>query len=42
MIANILKLGNLVGESEATHLTTVVSYDPIYVYFNISERALLR
>lgn len=38
----IVKIGNLVGESEATHLTTVVSYDPIYVNFNISERALLR
>ena len=38
----LVKLGNLVGESEATHLTTVVAYDPIYVNFNISERALLR
>ena len=37
----LVKLGNLVGESEATHLTTVVAYDPIYVNFNISERALL-
>jgi RND family efflux transporter MFP subunit len=38
----LVKLGNLVGDSEATHLTTVISYDPIYVNFNISERALLR
>ncbi len=37
----LVKLGNLVGEGEATHLTTVISYDPIYVNFNISERALL-
>ena len=38
----LVKVGNLVGESEATHLTTVVAYDPIYVNFNISERELLR
>jgi RND family efflux transporter MFP subunit len=38
----LVKLGNLVGEGEATHLTTVMSYDPIWVNFNISERALLR
>jgi RND family efflux transporter MFP subunit len=37
----IVKLGNLVGDDGATHLTTVVSYNPIHVYFNISERALL-
>lgn len=37
----LVKLGNLVGEGEATHLTTVISYDPIYANFNISERALL-
>ncbi len=38
----LVKLGNLVGEGEATHLTTVISYDPIYANFNISERALLQ
>jgi RND family efflux transporter MFP subunit len=38
----LVKVGNLVGDSEATHLTTMVSYDPIHVYFNISERSLLR
>lgn len=39
----LVKLGNLVGSGgEATKLTTVVSYDPIHVYFNISERALLQ
>jgi len=38
----LVKIGNLVGGNEATHLTTVINYDPIYVNFNISERALLR
>ena len=38
----LIKLGNLVGDNGATHLTTVVSYDPIHAYFNISERNLLR
>jgi len=37
----LVKRGNLVGDGIATHLTTVVKYDPIYVYFNISERELL-
>lgn len=37
----LVKLGNLVGEGEATHLTTVIAYDSIYVNFNISERAFL-
>jgi RND family efflux transporter MFP subunit len=36
--------GNLVNASagEATLLTTIVSVDPIYVYFDIDERALLQ
>ena len=36
--------GNLVqnGSAEATVLTTVVTVDPIYVYFNIEEPTLLR
>lgn len=36
--------GNLVqpGIGESTVLTTVVTTDPIYVYFNIDERALLK
>ena len=38
----IIKLGNLVGNDGATHLTNVINYDPIHVYFNISERALLQ
>lgn len=37
----LVKQGNLVGDNEATHLTTVISYDPIYANFNISERDLL-
>jgi len=38
----LVKLGNLVGGIQPTHLTTVIGYDPIHVYFNISERALLK
>ncbi len=38
----LVKLGNLVDGNEATHLTTVIQYDPIYANFNISERALLQ
>jgi RND family efflux transporter MFP subunit len=36
--------GNLVnaGGGESTLLTTIVSLDPIYVYFDIDERALLQ
>jgi len=39
---NYVDLGNLVGESEPTLLTTVTRYDPIYVYFNLNERDLLK
>jgi RND family efflux transporter MFP subunit len=34
--------GNLVGAGEMTLLTTVVRFDPIYAYFTISERAVLK
>jgi RND family efflux transporter MFP subunit len=34
-------IGNLVGEGEATVLTEVTRYSPIYVYFNLNERDLL-
>jgi RND family efflux transporter MFP subunit len=34
--------GNLVGDGQATHLTTIVKYDPIFASFTISESALLR
>ncbi len=37
----LVKQGNLVGDNDATHLATVVSYDPIFANFNISERDLL-
>lgn len=39
---NYVDLGNLVGESEPTLLTTVTRFDPIYVYFNLNERDLLK
>ena len=35
-------VGNLVGEGGATVLTEVTHYDPIYAYFNLNERDLLR
>lgn len=38
---NLVDVGNLVGRSEATLLTSVVNDDPMYCYFNISERDLL-
>jgi len=38
---NLVDVGNLVGESGATHLTTITDGDPMYVYFNINERDLL-
>ena len=39
-----IREGNLVqsGGNNAAVLTTVVTTDPIYVYFNVDERALLR
>jgi RND family efflux transporter MFP subunit len=37
----LVKRGNLVDGNAATHLTTVIQYDPIYANFNISERELL-
>jgi multidrug efflux system membrane fusion protein len=39
---NLVDVGNLVGEGEATMLTDITSYDPMYVYFNLDERDLLR
>jgi RND family efflux transporter MFP subunit len=33
--------GNLVGAGEPTLLTTLVEVDPVYVYFQVSERAFL-
>ena len=34
--------GNLVGGNDQTLLTTIVSMDPMYVYFDVAERDLLR
>jgi RND family efflux transporter MFP subunit len=39
---NLVDVGNLVGDKEATLLSTITQYDPIYAYFNINERDLLR
>lgn len=33
--------GNLVGQNESTLLTTIVSVDPLYVYFDVPERDLI-
>ena len=38
---NLIDLGNLVKQ-DVTLLTTVVSQDPIYAYFNVDERTMLR
>ncbi len=38
---NFVDVGNLVGSGEPTLLATVVQHDPIYVYFDVSERDLL-
>ena len=35
-------LGNLVGNGEATLLTGITRFKPMYVYFNLNERDLLR
>jgi RND family efflux transporter MFP subunit len=39
-----LTLGNLIqgGQANATLLTTIVSLDPVYVYFNIDEQTALQ
>jgi len=39
---NAVDLGNLVGEGEATLLTTITQYKPMYAYFHLNERDLLR
>ncbi len=39
---NLVDVGNLVGASERTLLTTVVQMDKLHVYFNISERLLMQ
>ena len=39
---NYVDIGNLVGEKEPTLLTTVIRHDPMYAYFNLNERDLLK
>lgn len=39
---NLVDAGNLVGEGEPTLLTTVTDFDPMYAYFTLNERDLLR
>ncbi len=39
---NLVDVGNLVGEGEATILTDITTYDPMYIYFEVNERDLLR
>lgn len=39
---NLVDIGNLVGEGDATLLTTVTQYQPMYAYFYLNERDLLR
>lgn len=34
----LVTAGNLVGQNDATLLTTIVSQDPVYVYFDVPER----
>jgi RND family efflux transporter MFP subunit len=38
---NLITVGNLV-EQDKTHLATIVSEDPMYVYFDVPERTLLK
>jgi RND family efflux transporter MFP subunit len=39
---NFVDLGNLVGAGEATSLATVRRIDPIFAYFEVSERVMAR
>lgn len=39
---SLVDVGNLVGQGEATILTDITTFDPVYVYFEITERDLLR
>jgi RND family efflux transporter MFP subunit len=38
---NLVDLGNLVGQTEATLLTTVVQVNPLWVYFDLPETVVL-
>lgn len=37
----LVDVGNLVGLGEATHLTNITQMNPIWVYFDVSERIVL-
>jgi RND family efflux transporter MFP subunit len=39
---NLVDVGNLVGDGQATLLATIVQEDPIYAYLTVSESDLLR
>lgn len=39
---NRVDVGNLVGRKEPTVLTTITQYKPMYAYFHLNERDLLR
>jgi len=39
--ANLVDVGNLVGQGESTILTTIMSIDPIYAYFSPSQKDIL-
>lgn len=39
---HLVDAGNLVGAGEATQLATITRLDPIYTYFNLNERDLIR
>ena len=37
----LVTVGNLVGQSEPTLLTTIIQMDPLFVYFDVAERDLI-
>ena len=39
---NLVDVGNLVGRGEATILTDITTFNPMYVFFDVNERDLLR
>jgi RND family efflux transporter MFP subunit len=40
--AHLVSVGELVGAASPTQLATIVSFDPIYVNFNVNEQDVLR
>jgi RND family efflux transporter MFP subunit len=39
---NLVDIGNLVGKGEATVLTQITQYDPMYVYVDLNEHDMLK